>query len=143
MRPSDETVASILNENGYKLTRQRLAVLDVIVNSQEHLTPAAVYERVIRTHPRIGLVTVYRTLEMLSELGLICRVHRGGKSRSYTLAPFGHHHHLVCTQCGVVVDFTDCGLMQLEEKLAHDTGFDIEGHLLQFVGTCERCRRQA
>ncbi|MDY6911610.1 MAG: Fur family transcriptional regulator [Chloroflexota bacterium] len=142
MRPTGRNITSILSRNGYKLTAQRRAVLDVIVDSQEHLTPAAVHERVWRDHPGIGLVTVYRTLEMLSEIGLICRVHRGGKSRSYTLAPLGHHHHLICSQCGAVADFTDCDLGKLEQRLAQETGFEIEGHLLQFTGRCQDCQRE-
>ncbi len=130
----------MLTQKGYKLTAQRRAVIDVVVSSSEHLAPAALYERVRRTHPAIGLVTVYRTLEMLSELGLICRVHRGGKSRSYTLALLGHHHHLVCSRCGTVADFTGCDLEELQQRLSQDTGFKIEGHLLQFVGDCRNCQ---
>lgn len=143
MGPKDKKLASILSQHGYKLTSQRLAVLDVIANAQEHLTPAAVHQKVRQDHPEIGLVTVYRTLEMLSELGLICKVHRPGKSSSYTLAPAGHHHHLVCSQCGAVADFTECNLGELQQRLAQDTGFEIEGHLLQFVGICKNCRRQS
>ena len=140
MRPTEKKIASLLSQKGHKLTAQRRAVIDVVVNSREHLAPAALYERVRRTHPAIGLVTVYRTLEMLYELGLICRVHRGGKSRTYTLAPQGHHHHLVCAQCGTVADFTGCDLELLQQRLSQETGFNIEGHLLQFVGHCRNCK---
>ncbi|MCL0029523.1 transcriptional repressor [Dehalococcoidia bacterium] len=139
MRPSAKKIASLLSQKGYKLTAQRRAVIDVVVNSHEHLAPAALYERVRRTHPAIGLVTVYRTLEMLHELGLICRVHRGEK-HGYTLAPSGHHHHLVCAQCGTVADFTGCELEVLQQRLSQETGFKIEGHLLQFVGHCRNCQ---
>ena len=143
MRPTDKKLASILNQNGYKLTSQRLAVLDVIANAQEHLTPSAVHRKVSEDHSEIGLVTVYRTLEMLSNLGLICKVDRPGKSSSYTLAPAGHHHHLICSHCGAVADFTGCNLGELEQRLAQDTGFEIEGHMLQFMGMCKNCRRQS
>ena len=110
------------------------------MNSHEHLTPAEVYERVQEEIPTVGLVTIYRTLDMLSEMGLICRVHRGGRSRSYTLAPVGHHHHLICTQCGAVTDFTNCDLTDLQNRLSRETGFKIEGHLLEFAGLCAECR---
>ncbi|MBT9165708.1 MAG: Ferric uptake regulation protein [Chloroflexi bacterium] len=143
MRPSARKIASVLTQKGYKLTAQRRAVIDVVVNSRQHLSPAALYERVRRTHPAIGLVTVYRTLEMLYELGLICRVHRGGKSRSYTLAPSVHHHHLVCAQCGTVADFTRCDLEVLQQRISRETGFKIEGHLLQFLGHCRDCQTRA
>jgi len=140
MRPTARKITSLLTQRGYKLTAQRQAVIDVVVNSREHLTPATVHEKVRRDYPAIGLVTVYRTLEMLYELGLICQVHREGNSRSYTLAPSGHHHHLVCSDCGTVADFTDCTLEELEARLADQTGFRIDGHLLQFVGHCQDCR---
>ncbi|MFO8102193.1 MAG: Fur family transcriptional regulator [Dehalococcoidia bacterium] len=142
MRPTEEHLTEILSSNGYKITPQRRAVLKAIAGSREHLTPAAVYKRAAGEDPKVGLVTVYRTLEMLSELGLICRVHRGGRSRSYTLAPIGHHHHLICTECGAVTDFTDCDLGELERRLSSATGFKIEGHLLEFFGICGSCQKK-
>ena len=140
MRPSEERLARTLSRNGYKLTAQRRAVLNAIVKSREHLTPAAVHKRAIQENPNVGLVTVYRTLDVLSEMGLVCRVHRGGRSRSYTLAPVGHHHHMICTECGAVTDFTNCDLSELENKLSRETGFEIEGHLLEFSGRCLDCQ---
>lgn len=142
MRPSEQALAAALGRRGLKLTSQRRAVLAVIARSRERLTPAAVHERVRRDHPSIGLVTVYRTLETLCELGLICSLDGPGRSRSYTLAPEGHHHHLICSGCGAVADFSDCDLGDLEERLARETGFAIEGHRLQFYGVCGSCRRR-
>lgn len=140
MRPTQQKLASVLNENGYKLTSQRRTVLKTISDSYAHMTPADVYEQARQDNPKVGLVTVYRTLELLSDLGLICRVHREGRSRSYTLAPSGHHHHMICTQCGAVTDFTACNLNELENKLSRDTGFQIEGHVLEFSGRCRNCQ---
>lgn len=142
MRPTEKKLTATLSQKGYKLTSQRRAVLRAISSSHEHHTPAAVHERVKQEYPNIGLVTVYRTMEMLSELGLICSIDGPGKSRSYTLAPEGHHHHLVCSGCGAVADFTDCNLRELEKRLAEETGFKIEGHRLQFSGICQNCRGQ-
>lgn len=131
---------SLLKQGGFKLTPQRRAVLDIIARSHERLTPAAIYEKVHRQHPQIGLVTVYRTLDILTELGLICEVHSGGNCRSYLLKPDGHHHHLICSDCGSVVDFPHCDLEGLEKKLSKDTGFEIESHLLEFLGRCRSCQ---
>lgn len=140
MRPTEKRLATLLGQKGYKLTSQRRAVLSAIASSHEHLTPADVYKRVQQENPEIGLVTVYRTLDLLSELGLICQVHREGKSQSYTLAPTGHHHHMICSGCGTVADFTDCDLSELQARLSRETGFEIEGHLLEFSGRCKDCR---
>lgn len=143
MRPTEKRIATALSQNGYKLTPQRRWVLKVIAGSQEHLTPAAVYEKVRQEHPGIGQVTVYRTLEILAALGLICRVHAGGRSCSYKVAPAEHHHHLICSDCGAVVDFVNCDLNELEKELAEQTGFSIESHLLEFLGRCQNCQKIA
>ena len=140
MKPDQKKLAAILSKKGYKLTSQRKAVLDVVAGSSGHFTPAEVHRQVVEDHPGIGLVTVYRTLQTLAELHLICRVHCEGNEQSFTLAPFGHHHHMICSECAAVVDFTDCDLSALEEKLSRDTGFKIETHLLQFSGICRQCQ---
>ena len=131
-----------LRNHGYKITPQRLAVISAIAGSHEHLTPAAIYERVHRDYPSIGLVTIYRTLEMLTELDLICETHAGGSCHSYLMRrPAEHHHHLICSDCGKVVDFTDCDLGDLESRLVKETKFKINGHLLEFIGQCRRCSK--
>lgn len=140
MRPTGKRIASILRQHGYKLTPQREAVLQVIANSPGHLTPAEIYAQVHQTHPGVGLVTVYRTLNTLVKLGLVCEVHAGGKTPRYVGSTLKHHGHLICSKCGKVVDFTECSLDELEQRLARETGFKIEGHLLQFFGSCQDCQ---
>jgi Fur family transcriptional regulator, ferric uptake regulator len=133
-------ITEILRKNTYKMTRQRRAVLEVITGSHDHLTPQGIYERVQKKYPAIGLVTVYRTLEILADLNLICRVHGENNCRSYLMRrPNGHHHHLICISCGKVIDFTGCNLDELEQRLCRETGYKIEGHLLEFNGQCMRC----
>lgn len=144
MKLIEKEIIARLRQRGYKLTPQRRAVLNVIATSHEHLTPAAIYERGQQEQPGIGLVTVYRTLEILAELGVICEVNTEGGSRSYLIrrAP-GHHHHLICSGCNTVVDFTTCDLGELEQRLSRKTGFKIEGHLLEFIGYCQKCQKVA
>ena len=141
MKFTEKKIASILRQQGYKLTPQRRVVLKTIALNQNHLTPAEIYERVHEEYPGIGLVTIYRTLDILTELGLICEVHAGGSSRSYLMRrPSGHHHHLVCSGCGAVVDFTNCDLSKLEQRLSQETGFDVDDHLLELFGRCLNCQ---
>lgn len=133
-------IEGALRQRGYKITPQRRSILKSIVKSHEHLTPSAIYERVRRENPGIGLVTIYRTLEILAELGLICEMHAGGNCRSYLMRrPSEHHHHLICSGCGTVIDFTDCNLDKLERKLSRENNFTINGHLLEFLGKCSDC----
>jgi len=141
MRLTERKIIAILRERGYKLTPQRRAVLKEIARAHQHLDPAEIYQRVRKRYPGIGLVTVYRTLGVLSELGVICELYTGGNSRSYSMRkPLEHHHHLICSDCGTVVDFTDCGLSELEEQLARKTGFKMETHFLELVGRCPDCQ---
>ena len=144
MKLTANRIAGILRGQGYKLTPQRRAVLNVIAHSHDHLTPAAIHDRVRQEYPGIGRVTIYRTLDLLAELGLICEVHTEGTCRSYLMRrPSGHHHHLICSGCGRVVDFTNCDLSQLEQRLSRETGFAVESHLLEFHGLCHDCRETA
>jgi len=142
MRFSEKKIATILRQHGYKFTPQRRIVIQTVASSQDHLTPAAIYERVHQEHPNIGLVTIYRTLDILAKLGLICELHAGGSCRSYTTGASEHHHHLICSNCGKVIDFSGYDLSQLEQRLSLETGFDIEDHLLEFVGLCQACQKE-
>jgi Fur family ferric uptake transcriptional regulator len=141
MRFGEKDITGILRRRGYRLTRQRRAVIRAIAASADHLTPAAIYEKASRSQASIGLVTVYRTLEVLSRLGLICELHAGDSCPSYTICIPEHHHHLICSACGRVFDFTGHDLTDLERMLAEESGFEIEGHLLEFVGRCRTCQQ--
>jgi Fur family ferric uptake transcriptional regulator len=137
-----QQIINELRDRGYKLTPQRRRIVEAITGVQEHLTPAEIHKVVSRDDPTIGLVTIYRTLEILAELELVCEVHVGGNCRSYLLRrPREHHHHLVCSRCGTVVDFTDCDLSRLEDRISKDNGFTIEGHILEFIGRCRECNK--
>ena len=140
MRLTENKIAGILRSHGHKLTPQRHIILKVIAASHDHLTSEVIFEKSRAIDPGIGLVTVYRTLDLLSELNLVCRVHTGANCRSYMMRrPAEHHHHLICSGCGKVVDFTNCSLIEMEKRLSQESGFNIEGHLLEFYGLCGDC----
>ena len=142
MKLTERRITAILRQHGYKLTPQRQVVIRTIASSQDHLTPNAIYDKVHQDHPNIGVVTIYRTLEILAKLDLICELHLGGSCHSYTISASGHHHHLICSNCGTVIDFSGHYLGQLEQKLSLETGFEIEDHLLEFIGLCQACQKE-
>ena len=143
MRLTANKIAGILRQNGYKLTPQRHAVLRVIAGSSDHLTTMELYDRVHQECPGIGRVTVYRLLDILTELDLVCEVRGERMYRSYLMRrPTEHHHHLICSNCSRVIDFTDCDLSEMEKRLSQDTKFKINGHLLEFVGQCRKCIKE-
>ena len=141
---TEKKIENRLRQCGFKITPQRRIILKAITGVSEHMTPAEIYEKVCQDNPGIGLVTVYRTLEIFAELGLLCEMHVGGNCRSYLMRrPDEHHHHLICSDCGTVVDFISCDLGSLENRLSQDNNFKIDGHILEFIGVCRECRRRA
>ena len=141
MRLTERKVIATLRQHGYKLTPQRRVVIQAIASNQEPITPIAIYEKVYQDQPNIGLVTVYRTLEILAELQLSCELHACGFCHSYTLGTPQQHHHLICSSCGIVIDFTNQDLSELEQSLSKENEFRIDGHLLELFGLCKTCQK--
>lgn len=135
---------------GYRLTIPREAILDCLNKTQEHLSAEDVYLAVHKIYPQIGLTTVYRTLELLVQMGLVFKFDFGDGRARYELSegPKGtrHHHHLICSSCGRVVDYTDFIdeeielLNQTEKGLSKKFNFKITNHLIQFYGLCDKCQ---
>ena len=136
-------IQSELRQKRRKLTRPRRAVLDVITHSQRHLTPAEVYRKARVKYPKIGLTTVYRTLDLLVELGYIQRIHLEQGCHSYAATAREHGHHLVCSECGRAEEFADCDLEPLMQALRAKTGYEIDVHMLELMGRCPTCRDKA
>jgi len=132
--------ADELRQHGLKSTRQRLAVLQILHSSPHHLSAVEVHERVRALQPGVGLATIYRTLERLADLGLSVRVHLDDGCHRYALAGVGHRHQLICSSCGLVLEFGECSLANVAQRLASETNFSIDSHWLQFFGRCRECQ---
>jgi len=130
-----------MRESGYRLTRPRRAVAQALLEAQDWLRPEEVLTRA-RAHCRtVGLVTVYRTLAVLEELGLARRVHLESGCHGYAPAGLRHGHYLVCLACHQVVEFPGReDLTPLIRQISRKTGFVIEDHLLELSGRCPDCR---
>ena len=137
------TLKKALQDRGLRATRTRLIVLEVLARSTEHLKVAEVHRRARQIDGRVGLASVYRTMELLSRLQLVKHVHVDHRHRHYARISERHGHHLVCNGCGLVVEFNDCQLERLTRALARRTKFRIEGHCMDFFGQCRDCSRQA
>ena len=139
MRTLDEQ-AEIIREAGYRLTRAREAVLEVLAEAEGSLDAAAIYERGRRVHPALGRVSVYRTLELLVALELVRPVHGEGGCHTYARADRPEGHYLVCQRCGQVTEFPCSGLEEWLEGVGRRSGFEIRKHLVQLEGICGECR---
>ncbi|HEX79043.1 MAG TPA: transcriptional repressor [Dehalococcoidia bacterium] len=140
MKITETGIKTALRQHGYKLTRQRLSVINAVISSKDSLTPADLYNRLNRHYPDIGLATVYRTLRLLDEMGLLCKLHTSSDCNSCTIGAPDRHHHLICSGCGKVIDFSCRSMAEFETSLAKETGFEIKDHLLEFTGYCQSCR---
>ncbi|MBC7262423.1 MAG: transcriptional repressor [Chloroflexi bacterium] len=137
-----ETVIERLQGAGHRLTKPRMAVLQVLESEGEHLSPAEILARGQAIYPALSRATVYRTLELLSELGLLRLIHAGDLRSRVACVEMSHHghHHLLCVSCGCMIPFEECVVGELEATLSQRLGFEIKGHLLEFYGLCEQCR---
>jgi Fur family ferric uptake transcriptional regulator len=124
-----------------RMTRQRRALLEAIEKSHAHPTADEVHRLVRRRLPRISLGTVYRNLEVLADLGMIQKVELGSGQRRYD-AVREHHYHVRCQRCGRVEDVWLRRARGLETAAQRQSGYEITGHRLDFLGLCARCRTE-
>ena len=129
-----------LQGSGCRLTGARRAVVETIVEADRAHTPLEVYQTAKLRYPALGLVTVYRTLEKLEQLGLIQRVHQEQGCQAFISAGRGHQHLLVCQNCGRITHFEGDDLARLIADITHQTGYHIQEHWLQLTGTCKDCQ---
>jgi Fe2+ or Zn2+ uptake regulation protein len=129
-----------LQASGYRLTVPLRVLVDILANSPRALGPVDLYDLGRKEYPHLGLVTVYRTLETLDELGLIQRVHQADGCHMYLRTAEGHQHILLCTRCGRVEYFSGDDLNGLTTAIARQSGFEIQEHWLQMHGLCAACR---
>jgi Fur family ferric uptake transcriptional regulator len=132
-------ISAALAERGLRLTRQRRAVLDAIARAPSSLSAAQVYDAARAGCPELGLTTVYRTLEVLTEIGALRRVHGMDHCESFVPASAEHGHTVVCSGCGRVTEFTACDMRGVAEAASRQTGYRITGHFLQLSGLCAGC----
>jgi len=134
-----------LKEKGFKLTPQRRAILDIILETEgKHLSAEEIYDLVKVKCPDIGLATVYRTMQMFEEVGLVYK-HNFDEVRSrYEINhhnEYHQHHHLICVGCSKVIEVEEDLLEQLESGIEKKYNFKISNHNVKFFGYCEKCRK--
>ena len=147
-RMNDETVKGMLRKAGLKVTNQRMMVLDMIASHPaEHLTAEEIYDLAKVNSPEIGLATIYRTVQVLSDLHVINKVTFDDGFTRYELngeeSASGHrHHHAICTGCGKVYSLESDLLDSLEEEVMEKLGFLVTNHEVKLYGLCSECRKK-
>jgi Fur family ferric uptake transcriptional regulator len=127
-------------KEGLKATKQREEVLNTLLNSSGHKSLAQIYTQVAKANPKIGYTTVYRTLKLLTRLGLATqRKFADGETRYEPASEGRHHDHLICLDCGKIIEFEDPTLEALQQRIAQRHRFKISHHRMELYGRCVEC----
>jgi Fur family ferric uptake transcriptional regulator len=139
MVSESDRLANALASHKYRMTPARRIIIQALAASGGHITADELVVQVRETASRIGRMTVYRTLDLLCELGAIHPIYQGTGAASYILMPDGSHHHLICNRCHAVIEFEDCETESLAKVLSERFNFTVSSHLLELHGLCADC----
>jgi len=132
----------VLQEKGYRLTPQRMMVIEALHSADGHISAEEIYEQLHNRYPYSNISTVYRTLELLKELNLVAETDFGEGRVRYHIAEKSHHHHLVCRTCGKIMDLDESVLYPLKDTLLRNYDFDADLRHLAISGECSDCRKE-
>lgn len=129
-----------LSRKGLKNTNQRIVILETFLKSDSHYSTEDLYLKLREKYPRIGYATVHRTLKLFAECGIAAERNFGdGQARFEPIRGGEHHDHLVCTECGLIIEFEEPEIEKLQESVAAAHRFAIENHRLELYGRCAAC----
>lgn len=133
----------ILKHNNLKFTKQREAILKTLYNNDEHFSPESLYMLIKENYPElgVGIATVYRTLNLLEDSGMVTSLSFGSSGKKYELGNKPHHDHMICKSCGKIIEFEDDEIEQKQLEIASKYGFKLTGHIMQLYGVCKDCQK--
>src|SRR5437762_8704543 len=144
MTEEQEVFLAHIQKKGLKRTAQRDLILDVFLRTERHLSNEDLYRLVKEEDSSIGQTTVYRTLKLLSEAGLAREVRFGdGRTHYEHNYKHEHHDHMICSECGKIIEFYSAELEAIQDAMAAKYKFELTEHLLRMIGVCADCQRQA
>jgi Fur family ferric uptake transcriptional regulator len=137
-----KALGQYLRNRGLKITQQRQDIAQTFLQSGRHLSADELHQKVRGEHPQVGLATIYRTLKLLVEAGLASQREFGdGITRYEPLTSDQHHDHLICINCGAIIEFENKKIEDLQNEVAGRKKFTVLRHKLELYGYCDRCRR--
>ena len=137
-----EKFQTLLKENSLKFTKQRELVLKFLYENDGHFTPEDIYTLLKEQYPEvnIGIATVYRTLTLLETSQIASSISFGVQGKKYELGLKKHHDHLICTNCGDIIEFFDEIIESRQEEIAKRFNFQMTDHTMKIIGLCENCQ---
>lgn len=143
MTEEQEVFLKHIQKQGLKRTAQRDLILDVFLRTEGHLSGEDLYRLVHEKDPSVGQTTVYRTLRLLTDAGLAREVRFGdGRAHYEHNYKHQHHDHMICKECGKIIEFYSPELEAIQDAMAVKHRFELTSHLLRMIGICSDCRRQ-
>jgi Fur family transcriptional regulator, ferric uptake regulator len=134
-----QTIVTVLDRAGYRLTEPRRALARLVAAREGHFTANELVADARRRRLGVGRATVFRTLEVLEELGAVERLDLPSGEHAYVVCQRAHHHHVVCSQCGRTSEIDDAGLRVVVTEIARRTGYRVDEHRLELFGVCPAC----
>lgn len=131
-----------LKTTGVRITPQRHAILEYLIESMSHPTADDIYKALEHKFPNMSVATVYNNLRVFRESGLVKELTYGDNASRFDFVT-SKHYHIICESCGKIVDFHYPGLDEVEHLAAHVTGFKVNSHRLEVYGTCPECAEKA
>jgi Fur family ferric uptake transcriptional regulator len=132
-------IGSRLSQKGYRMTPQRMMILEAIEGASGHISAEDIYQDIRKRYPGLNISTVYRTLELLKEMGMVTETDMGDGRVRFHSAGHEHHHHLVCSRCGKVIDLDESMMSPLTDMLAEKYNFRADLKHLAIFGHCKSC----
>lgn len=136
---SQNNMKSMLRSMNLKVTTQRLSILNILNKGPKtHVTAKDVFEKIHSTHPNIGFATVYRFLKKTSQFGITSELRIGHAPTRYELKVREHHHHIICTICGKIIEFQNLIIENQIKKIGKNYNFKLEHHIFELYGRCNK-----
>lgn len=135
-----KNLKSLLSDKGFKMTKQRKAILDILSEAETCMSAEEIFLEVKENSPSTCLTTVYRTIELLVSNNLLNKLDFGDNKYRYEINSNYHHHHVVCLNCKKIICLEGCPVQEFESKIGARTDFKITGHRLELYGYCPECQ---
>jgi Fur family ferric uptake transcriptional regulator len=132
----------LIKEKRLRMSHPRLLVYQELFSAIRPLSPQELYQNLLKKEKRVGLTSIYRSLELFESLGMVFKLMNGSNVKYKLCELEDHHHHIVCKNCGNVVEINFCDISIWSEKVTESTGYEVTDHQLNFYGFCKECQKE-
>jgi Fur family ferric uptake transcriptional regulator len=138
-----EVFKSVFQSNKVRMSHPRLFIYQELSTSNNPLSPQELYQSLVKKKKKIGLTSIYRSLDLFESLGIVFKIVNGSGVKYKICEMEEHHHHIVCKKCGDVVELHFCDISGWSEKVKESTGYEVTDHQLNFYGFCKNCHKES